>query len=465
MTTPVPLAEGFPTVSEADWRAAVSRSGADPQYRPGAYSDDGLAIGPIYHRTTGSTPIARPVIGSRWKVVQRVSARTTAAALAMCREEIAGGADGVLVAFAGSLRPLGGSLPTKAAGDLAAGLAPLLPEGATLIVDAGPQTAAVAPPIFEIAANRRLSLTWATDPIASIAMHRPGAAEAVASLAAVAALAEGAERADVAGTVALADGCIWHAAGASEVQEVAAVLASIIQYLRLFEDDGVSIGNAAPRLAIALAADTNQFLTIAKLRAMRLLAERALELAGIVHAVPIHAETAWRMMSRREPRMNVLRAASATFAAAVGGADAITTLPFDALDDAPTAAARRLARNTQLVIAEEGQISHFVDPAAGAGAVESLTDALAEKAWTRFQAIEAAGGMLAALSTGAFQQEIAATRDQRLARFADRKIEMIGVNAFVTKGEEMLPAIPGSPATTDSSLVSRRLAEDVESQS
>lgn len=464
MTAPVALAEGFPKLSEADWRAAVSRSGADLQRWPAAFSDDGLGIGPIYPRTIGTAPIACSVTCRPWKVVQRVSARTTGAALAMCREEIAGGADGVLVAFAGSLHPLGGGLSTDSAGELAAGLAPMLPKGATLIVDAGPHTATVAPPFIEIAAQRRLTLSLATDPMAGRAMHRLSAPDAVTSLAAVAALAERAEQTDVPGTVALADGSIWHAAGASEVQELAAVLASVIEYLRLLEAEGVSIEAAAPRLAIRLAADTNQFLTIAKLRAIRLLTQHALQLVGIAHAIPVYAETAWRMMSRRDPRMNVLRAASAAFAAAAGGADAITTLPFDALDDAPTAAARRLARNTQLVIAEESQISRFVDPAAGAGAVESLTDALAEKAWTRFQAIEATGGILAVLSTGAFQQEVAATRDQRLARFADRTIEMVGVNVFVAKGEEGLPAIPESPAASDGSMIFRRLAENGESQ-
>ena len=166
-------------------------------------------------------------------------------------------------------------------------------------------------------------------------------------------------------------------------------------------------------------------------------------------------------MSRREPRMNVLRATGAAFAAAVGGADSIAVLPFDAFDDGGSAAAQRLARNTQLVIAEEAELYRFADPAAGSGAVEALTDALAQKAWQRFQAIEAEGGILASLAGGTFQAEIAATREARLARFAHFAIEMIGVNAFIDGDDAPLPS--GEPgARAESALVFARLAESVE---
>ena len=234
----------------------------------------------------------------------------------------------------------------------------------------------------------------------------------------------------------LADGRIWHAAGASEVQELAAVLSPVIAYLRLFEAHGLSSERAATRIGVALAADTDQFLTIAKLRAMRLLLARALEAADIAAILPLHAETAWRTMSRREPRMNVLRATGAAFAAAVGGANSITVLPFDALDGSPTAEALRLARNTQLVIAEEAasrplrrscrRVGRGGDTDRGTG-----REGLGALPGHRVRRRHACGARRRQRAG-----DIAATREKRLAAVADRAVEMVGVNAFVARNGE-----------------------------
>ncbi len=447
MTAPQPLAGGFAAVTEADWRAAVSRSTSRSDGDLAAASDDGIPIGPIYRRAAGATPvIARPP-GRKWRIVQRVAAPDAQKALALCREDLAGGADGILLSFAESLHPLTSPMPAETAAAIAGGLKGM--PDAALIIDAGPRTADVAAAFADLTPR-----DLAFDPIAAVATGRLATADA--TMARLAALAK-----TVAGGLALADGRIWHAAGASEVQELAVVLATVVAQLRLFDAAGLAPDAAAKRIGVMLAADTDQFLTIAKFRALRLLAARALEAAGIAAMPPVHAETAWRTMSRREPRMNALRATGAAFAAAVGGADSITVLPFDALDGGGSAEARRLARNTQLVIAEECQIFRFADPAAGAGAVEQLTDALTERAWARFQAIEADGGMLAALAGGTLQQEIVATRQARLARMAAGGIEMVGVNVFVNRDEAPLPGQADSGAT-EGALAFQRLAEAME---
>ena len=452
MTGSIPLAGGFPTVTRAEWRGSVLRPGGEPERDLSTASDDGIPIGPVYQRIVAAPIAARPA-GRKWRIIQRVSAPDAGSALARCHEERAGGADGVALVFANSLHPLPSALPPEAADAIAAGLAKTVDNGRVLTIDAGLRTADVAPAFAKVTAQCNLVF----DPVAAVAMGR--SAEAAAAVARLAGLAD-----TMSGTLALADGRIWHAAGASEVQELAAVLATVIEYLRLFEVNGVTPERAAARIGVALAADTDQFLTIAKLRAMRLLLEHALTAAGIAATLPLHAETAWRSMSRREPRMNALRATGAAFAAAVGGADSITVLPFDGLDRAPSAEARRLARNTQLVIAEEAQVYRFADPAAGSGAVESLTEALAERAWEKFQAIESTGGILAALATGAIQDDIAATRDRRLARIAEGGVEMIGVNAFVARSEEPLPAESEPGAHAAGGLVFTRLAEEVEAR-
>ena len=458
MTTRVPLAGGFAAATEADWRAAVARFSKEAAPNLAGSSDDGIPIGPIYRRVAGAMPVAGRPPGQPWRIRQRVSASRTSEALSFCREELAGGADGIALVFADSIHPLESRMPAAAAAAIAAGLTETLADGAVLTIDAGPRTPEIAPAFAAIAAERRLAFGLACDPVAAVAAGR--LADAKAAVAKLAGLADTAT-----GTLAMADGRIWHAAGASEAQELAAVLATVIEHLRLFEAQGLAPDDAAARIGVALAADTDQFLTIAKFRAMRLLLARALEAAGIAATLPVHAETAWRMMSRREPRMNVLRATGAAFAAAVGGADSITVLPFDAFEGTSSAAARRLARNTQLVIAEEAEIYRFADPAAGSGAVETLTDALAERAWGRFRHIEAAGGILKALATGSLQGEIAAMREGRLSRMAEGAIEMIGVNVFFD-GDDASPATgAGVPAGTDGALVFRRLAESLEAAS
>ena len=462
MTASVSLAGGFAAVAQADWRAAVSRSGQSLDHGLAATSDDGITIGPIYQRRVGVSPVAMRAPGQPWRIVQRVSARTVTAALSMCRGELAGGADGVALVFADAIHPLPGGLPADMAAGTAAGLAPVLAEGSSLVIEAGVRTPGIAAAFVKVAAKRKLDLRLAFDPMAAVATGRLPGADTAATAAALADLAEIFDDRGIAGTVVLADGRIWHAAGASEAQELAAVLATVVAHLRLFERHGHPPDSAASRIGVALAADTDQFLTIAKLRAMRLLLAYALEAAGTARTIPIHAETAWRVMSRREPRMNVLRATGAAFAAAVGGADSITVLPFDALDDGGSAPARRLARNTQLVIAQESQLFRFADPAAGSGAIEALTDGLAEKAWDRFRAIEAAGGMLAALEAGTLQRDVAATRDARLARVLDGTVVMVGVNAFVATGDTPFAIATERMDTAAGTLVFRRLAEAAE---
>ena len=122
------------------------------------------------------------------------------------------------------------------------------------------------------------------------------------------------------------------------------------------------------------------------------------------------------MMTRRDPWVNMLRTTVACFAAGVGGADAVTVLPFDAALGLPTTFARRIARNTQSLLVEESHLARVVDPAGGSWYVETLTDELARSAWAWFQEIERAGGLGAALRSGLVADELAATAALRAER-------------------------------------------------
>ena len=167
-----------------------------------------------------------------------------------------------------------------------------------------------------------------------------------------------------------------HAAGGSEAQELAFALASAVAYLRALEQSGIALDDARRFIYFRLAADQDQFLTIAKFRAMRKLWARVEEACGL-EPLPafVAAETAWRMMTKRDPHGNIVRGTIAALAAAVGGADAVTVLPFSAALGVPDAFARRIARNTQTILIEEANIHRVADPAAGSGAIEALTDA------------------------------------------------------------------------------------------
>jgi methylmalonyl-CoA mutase len=321
--------------------------------------------------------------GQPWTVVARIDAASAEAARRQVELALEGGATGIEIAAAGSLHPLGGHVPEAAIPELLKAI----PAGVLARADASPEPAGAT---FPAALSTR-------DPIAARALGTaPGD-----------------------GPAAVADGRPWHAGGASDEQELGVVLATVLEGLR----------NGAAHVAITLVADADQFRTIAKFRAMRLLLARVAEVAGINPGATIHAETAWRSMSARDPHVNILRATSAAFGAAVGGADSITVLPFDAIG-AGDAHGRRLAINTQSILAEEAHLYRVGDAAAGSGAIEAATHALAQAAWTRFQDIESEGGIIAAIDRGGLLRDIAETREARIAQAVAGVTKMVGVNAY-----------------------------------
>ena len=184
-----------------------------------------------------------------------------------------------------------------------------------------------------------------------------------------------------------AEGRTFHEQGASEAQELACVLAQIVVALRKFDQ-------LSPETIVGatLAANQDMFLTLAKFRAIRLLWARVLEASGIApQPLRLHGETSRRMMARLDPHTNMLRATAAVFGAGLGGTDTFTVLPFSIAQGLPNALARRMARNTQLILLEESHLWRVADPASGSGYVESLTNDLCELAWTIFQGIEKTG--------------------------------------------------------------------------
>lgn len=217
-----------------------------------------------------------------------------------------------------------------------------------------------------------------------------------------------------------ADGRVFHEQGASEAQELACVLAQIVGALRKFE-------NLSPEsiVGVVLAANQDMFLTLAKFRAIRLLWGRVLEASGIGHQpLRLHGETSRRMMARLDPHTNILRATAAVFGAGLGGTDTFTVLPFSIAQGLPNAFARRMARNTQLILLEESQLWRVADPASGSGYVESLTHDLCERAWTIFQGIEKSGTLPTFDSKNSSSDPVIGTKTHQLPKEFEAAVEI-----------------------------------------
>jgi methylmalonyl-CoA mutase len=222
-------------------------------------------------------------------------------------------------------------------------------------------------------------------------------------------------------------------AGATEAEELGWSIATAVAYLRAFEAVGTDPGAAARTIGFRMSAGADQFMTIASLRAARRLWGRVLDACGVPAeswSHTIQAVTSRAMYSQRDPWVNMLRATTASLAAGVGGADAITVLPFDDALGVPDAFSRRVARNTQLLLIEESHLAAVVDPAAGSWFVESLTDRLADAAWKVFQGVEEKGGIEAALADGSIADDLEAAWNQRLAEIGTRRAPITGVSEF-----------------------------------
>ncbi|BBX96070.1 methylmalonyl-CoA mutase small subunit [Mycobacterium lacus] len=242
------------------------------------------------------------------------------------------------------------------------------------------------------------------------------------------------------------DGPAFHNLGANATWELAASIAVAVTYLRLLTESGLPVGQALRQISFRLAADDDQFMTLAKMRAMRQLWARVADVAGDPEggAATLHAETSLPMMTQRDPWVNMLRSTVAAFGAGVGGADTVLVFPFDVaipggFPGMATNFARRIARNTQLLLLEESHVGRVLDPAGGSWFVEDLTEQLAQRSWQYFQAIEARaahGGFVDARDYIAGQ--IAEVAARRIDDIAHRRTAITGVNEYPDLAEPPL---------------------------
>jgi methylmalonyl-CoA mutase len=430
------LAADFPAATREEWLKLVAGAlkGA-PFEKLVSRTYDGLRIEPLYDRDPGATPVPGRAPGAPWQVLARVDHPDPAAANVEARHEIANGATGLSVAFAGAIGSYGHGADTSEAA--LARLFDGIDFAATAVeLDLGWRGKDVARLLAGLIAAKGFkpaaaAVRFGFDPIGALAATGSCPAawrETAPSFAA--GIADLRQR-GFAGPFAAADARPIHDAGGSEAQELAFALAAATAYLRALEAGGLALDEARALIFFRLAVDADQFLSIAKLRALRLLWARIEEACGLAaKPVFVSATTAWRMLTKRDPWVNLLRATAAAFSAGLGGADAVSVLPFTAALGLPDRFARRLARNTQLILIEEANLAKVADPAAGAGAVGDLTAQLCRAAWYLFQEIEAAGGAVPALAARLIQRQVAAVRTAREAAVATRHDPLTGTSAF-----------------------------------
>jgi methylmalonyl-CoA mutase len=444
-----PLAAEFPPAPREDWLKLVRAALKDrPFERLVSRSYDGIAIEPLYARAAGAQPLATR--RGPWRVMARIDHPDPAAANAQALHELENGATGLSLVFSGSAGAYGHGLPGDPA-SIARALQGIHLDAIAVDLQTAEPTREAADHVAALVKERghapgSVDIHFGHDAIGAHSLTgtlpipyrdlMPRFAEHVGTLANL----------GFKGPLTAADGRIVHNAGGSEAQELAFVLAVAVAYLRALEGAGTALQAARGMIGFRLAADADQFLTIAKFRALRALWARVEEGCGLApRPAFVAAETAWRMMTRRDPYVNMLRATIAAFSAGLGGADAVAVLAFTAALGLPDRFARRIARNTQLLLLEEANLARVADPAAGSGAIEDLTDKLCRAAWALFQEIEAAGGAPAALERGLIQDRIGKVRAERENAIAHRKEALTGTSDYPLLTEAPVEVLAAAP--------------------
>ncbi len=446
----------FPEFGMERWRALAEKVLGDARFDDALVSrtDDDIRIQPLLARRKAPAPVAmRSEPLQPWAITQRIDDPDAGRANAQALEDVAQGATGLALVFEGAVNAFGYGLPAKPEA-LAIALHGVPFNRLYLRIDVHPASRASVDWLVALLGKKRvdpskLAISFGIDPAAffasagwlrmSIDALKASMPQSLAHFFTL----------GLPGVLLEGDGRVFHNAGATEAQELGIAIASAVSHLRMFEEARQPLLYAAPHIGFSLAVDQDQFVSIAKLRALRLLWSRVTEMCSIPPAsVSVHAETSYRMMTAKDPETNILRNTIAAFAAATGGADTVSVLPHTIGHGLPDAFARRIARNTQLILAQESHVGVVADPAAGAGSVEALTDELCEAAWKEFQRIETEGGILDSLLAGKIQSRITIARDKRTAAFGGSKRQIVGTTLYPRANEFPVATLDAAPRKT-----------------
>lgn len=457
------LARGFADPTEEQWLELVSKvlKGA-PVSKLDSTTPGGVTIHPLY--THGSAPVTTPGVPGEspflrgapgveeragsddpaWAMRTEVVATAPAAAATLALEALERGAKELtLVVDSGTGVDSGAGVPISSTDDLDASLAEVLLDLAPVHLRAGEGFVEMADRLVELWERRGVPASEArggfgADPIGTLAATGRIGVGIDAALAAMADLAARTAASHPGVRSISVDSTPFADAGANEVDELAIVLSIGAAYLRACAEAGMAVDDACRQIEITITTDADVFTGVAKLRVLRRLWSVLVESCGASPAAAapkVSVRTAETMMTVRDPWVNLLRVTAASMAAALGGADSLATLPYDDRLGEHGELGRRMARNTQLLLAEESNVARVVDPMGGSWYLESLTDELADAAWSRFGELEAAGGMPGVLVDGSIARRISDGVTERMARVATRRQPITGVSEFPDLGE------------------------------
>jgi methylmalonyl-CoA mutase len=231
-----------------------------------------------------------------------------------------------------------------------------------------------------------------------------------------------------------------HEAGATAVQELAFTLADGRDYVRAAMASGLDIDAFAPRLSFFFGIGMNLFMEVAKLRAARTLWARIMTQLGAQSEksklLRTHCQTSGVSLTEQDPYNNIVRTTVEALAAVLGGTQSLHTNSFDEAIALPTDFSARIARNTQLILAEESGVTAVADPLGGSWYVESLTRALEDKAWALIEEVEQHGGMTKAVAEGLPKKRIEEAAAARAAKVDTAETVIVGVNRYRLEQEE-----------------------------
>ncbi|MBK9645041.1 MAG: hypothetical protein IPO67_07820 [Deltaproteobacteria bacterium] len=461
----------FPPTSLAEWREEVARelNGADLDRALVSTTREGLKLQPVYAGTAPRDPFVAAAcqarLGQPTRLVQPILAASVAEAHDAVVDELHGGADGVSLRLA-----LGARLGRASVGGF--GLWPadtaawrgVLGESRpdVLMLDAGanalPAVASLRP-----ALPSTTTLYVMSDPFAALAKDGMLPASLPTLYGELSELIVGAPGAYTLGV----SGAAVAEAGADLTLTLGLSLAAAAELLHHLTDAGMPAERAVAALWWSLPMGRDLLMNVAALRAMRGLHVRLARAFGVSspRPAPLHAAPNAATLTRRDPHTNLLRVTSATFAALMGGAELISSTPFDAPLGQPSALGRRIARNTPQVLLAESHLGDVLDPLGGAPAIEALTDAVGRAAWAHLQTISAEGGLAAWWREGKVHARVSEAQRAWTAQLRVRKAPIVGVSDFVDPTEaslsrpSLLVAPPGHAALVGERPVIRRGAE------
>jgi methylmalonyl-CoA mutase len=458
MADDLPLSAEFPKGQEAQWRALAEKAmeGA-PLSRLTTKTEHGVPVKPLYRAPdwagdASGLPGAAPFIrGGRavndqylpWDIRQTVSHPDPAIAADQVMEALEGGVSSIelRVDAAGEH-----GIVARSAIDIQnmlrgvkLDLAPIGLDATGASTTQGIELAAIVAAAIDARWAGEALVAFNVDPIGALARTGALPGPADEEITGAAAFARDVAREFTRASALRADSRPVHEAGGTEVQELAFLVAAGAEYVRALLNAGLTANYACRTILFTCAVGGDYQVEMAKLRAARRMWARVAEAfgaSGPSAGMRLQAFTSRRMLTRRDPWVNILRNTAACFAAGVGGADIVTVRTFTDAMGHPGKLARRLARNTQVIAQEESSLGKVVDAPGGSWAIEKLGDDLAHAAWEVFQQIEREGGLVKALQAGGFQSGVAHARTERMKAAAKRKEFITGVTDFPLIAEE-----------------------------